>query len=661
MKTKFFTFSFLMIAMYGFAQNYWTKSNSIPKENLAQRWVQPKAFSLYEVNLNQLKNDLSQVPQRFSADESHRVTFPNRDGKFREYIVQEASVMEPALQAKYPDIRSYVGWEKNNRQNTIRFSVTPDNGVSAMFFDGAEISYLDKFTADHSKYIFYKRGDLPVNDRLFECAVKSIGEQYLDDPAGKAPLVFDGQFRTYRLALAATGEYTAYHGGTVAKALAAMAVTMTRVNGVYEKTISVTMVMVANNNLLVYTDAVADPYTNDDGFAMLDENTANVNLVIGTANYDIGHVFSTGGGGVAGLGVICTTSKAEGVTGSGAPINDAFDIDYVAHEMGHQFGGNHTFRANTGSCNGNGNGTTAFEPGSGSTVMAYAGICGSNNNVQSNSDAYFHSASVNEMYNVIKRATDCSVKVSGATGGPVYRTWTATTEAFRYFPKMSFILANNLAPKWEVTPSVARNLNFSLLVNDNKATGNQAARDRVKIVVANAGPFVVTSQPTNVQYDAGTDAAPVSTANVSILFSKDNGANFDIVLAASVPNNGTTSVTLPNLDITSARIMVKAVDNVYFAVNSSFFKVTKNLAVADSKLKNVSIYPNPAKHEVNVKMTKAETAKYSIIDMSGRSVNSGNLSADGKINVEKISNGNYILTIEMKNGETITEKLIIKK
>ncbi len=726
MKTKFFTFSFLMIAMYGFAQNYWTKSNSIPKENLAQRWVQPKAFSLYEVNLNQLKNDLSQVPQRFSADESHRVTFPNRDGKFREYIVQEASVMEPALQAKYPDIRSYVGWEKNNRQNTIRFSVTPDNGVSAMFFDGAEISYLDKFTADHSKYIFYKRGDLPVNDRLFECAVKSIGEQYLDDPAGKAPLVFDGQFRTYRLALAATGEYTAYHGGTVAKALAAMAVTMTRVNGVYEKTISVTMVMVANNNLLVYTDAVADPYTNDDGFAMLDENTANVNLVIGTANYDIGHVFSTGGGGVAGLGVICTTSKAEGVTGSGAPINDAFDIDYVAHEMGHQFGGNHTFRANTGSCNGNGNGTTAFEPGSGSTVMAYAGICGSNNNVQSNSDAYFHSASVNEMYNVIKRATDCSVKVSnnnqvptadagldytipkgtafvltgvgtdpdndpitylweqldsqsntqppvsGATGGPVYRTWTATTEAFRYFPKMSFILANNLAPKWEVTPSVARNLNFSLLVNDNKATGNQAARDRVKIVVANAGPFVVTSQPTNVQYDAadpitvtwnvaGTDAAPVSTANVSILLSKDNGANFDIVLAASVPNNGTTSVTLPNLDITSARIMVKAVDNVYFAVNSSFFKVTKNLAVTDSKLKNVSIYPNPAKHEVNVKMTKAETAKYSIIDMSGRSVNSGNLSADGKINVEKISNGNYILTIEMKNGETITEKLIIKK
>ena len=211
-----------------------------------------------------------------------------------------------------------------------------------------------------------------------------------------------------------------------------------------------------------------------------------------------------------------------------------------------------------------------------------------------------------------------------------------------------------------------------MLVNDNKATGNQAARDRVKIVVANAGPFVVTSQPANVQYDAadpitvtwnvaGTDAAPVSTANVSILLSKDNGANFDIVLAASVPNNGTTSVTLPNLDITSARIMVKAVDNVYFAVNSSFFKVTKNLAVTDSKLKNVSIYPNPAKHEVNVKMTKAETAKYSIIDMSGRSVNSGNLSADGKINVEKISNGNYILTIEMKNGENITEKLIIKK
>lgn len=725
MKTKIFTTFLLFSALMGFGQNYWTKAPVMPTQNLAQRWVQPKAFTLYQVNLAQLKNDLTQVPNRFSNDESKTVIFPTADGKFKEYVVQEASVMEPALQAKYPEIRSYAGWEKNNRQNSIRFSVTPDNGISAMYFDGWTISYLDKFTADQSKYIFYKREDLPVNDRLFECSVQGLGDQMAENPLAKAPLVTDGQFRTYRLALAATAEYTAYHGGTVAKALAAMAVTMTRVNGVYEKSISVTMVMVANNNLLVYTDPVKDPYTNDDGFEMLGENTANVNAVIGAANFDVGHVFSTGGGGVAGLGVICTSRKAEGVTGSGAPINDPFDIDYVAHEMGHQFGGNHTFRSSTGSCNGNANNTTAFEPGSGSTIMAYAGICGTNN-VQANSDAYFHSASINEMYKVVTRVSDCAAKVSNnnqvptadagldyiiprgtafvltglgtdpdndpitylweqldrqtsvqppvstAIGGPVYRSLTPTVSPLRYFPMMSSILANNLVPKWEVTPSVPRLLNFSLLVNDNKVTGNQAARDQTLISVVAAGPFKVTSQTTNMEYDgsvpmtvtwdvAGTDVVPVNTQNVQVLLTRNGGVSFE-VLAASVPNNGSAEVMLPNENIASARIMVKAVDNIYFAINSSYFKVKKgNLATVDSKLKSLSIYPNPAKNEVNVKMNKSEAAKYMIYDASGRLVNAGNVSADGKINIEKISNGNYILTIQTNSGEKQSEKLMIKK
>ena len=165
MKTKIFTAFLLLLAILGFGQNYWTKTKVASNENLAQRWVQPKAFSLYQVNLDQLKNDLTKVPQRFSNDESKTIIFPTAEGKFKEYIVQEASVMETALQAKFPDIRSYTGWEKGNKQNTIRFSVTPDNGISVMYFDGWTISYLDQFTADHSKYVFYKREDLPSNDR----------------------------------------------------------------------------------------------------------------------------------------------------------------------------------------------------------------------------------------------------------------------------------------------------------------------------------------------------------------------------------------------------------------------------------------------------------------------------------------------------------------
>ena len=725
MKTKIFTLSLLLIAMMSFGQNYWKKAGVTSKENLAQRWVQPKQFSVYELNLAQLKSDLSQVPQRFSTDLSHLITFPAADGKFRNYIVQEAPVMEPELQAKYPEIRSYVGWDKSNSQNSIRFSITPETGISIMYFDGSNVSYLDKLTNNESQYIFYKRNDLPANDRLFQCKVEEFKGEIGADLTAKAPLVFDGKFRKYRLALSASGEYTAFHGGTVAKALAAMAVTMTRVNGVYEKTISVTMMMIANNNLIVYTNSATDPFTNGDPGAMIDENQVNTDAVIGSANYDIGHVFGTNSGGLAGLGVICTASKANGVTGSGAPINDPFDIDYVAHEMGHQFGGNHTFRASSGACQGNANSATAFEPGSGSTIMAYAGICGVND-VQPNSDAYFHSASVNEMYKVITRASDCSVKtnnnngvptadagldytipkstafvltgvgtdpnndpitylweqldsqnstqppVSTATVGPVYRSFTPTVSASRYFPKLSLVLANNLTPTWEVTPSVARTLNFSLLVNDDKATGNQAARDLMKVTVATSGPFAVTSQPTNIAYNAatpitvnwnvaGTNAAPVNTAQVQILLSKDGGATFNTVLAASVPNTGSASVNLPNEAISSARLMVKAVDNIYFALNPSFFSVTKSLATVDGSTKNSFIYPNPAKSEVTVNMNKSESAIYTIYDNSGRLIKKGSLQSEGKINVEKLLNGNYILNIIFKNGEKLTEKLMIKK
>lgn len=726
MKVKIFTASCLMFAALGFGQNYWSKTNVAAKENLAKRDSKPKAFSLFKLNAEQLKNDLAKVPQRLSPDQSHVVTFPGTDGGFREYVVQEASVMAPELQAKFPEIRSYVGWQKNNPENTIRFSVTPETGVSAMYFDGWEVSYLDQYTNSQSQYIFYKRSDLPANDRLFDCTVEAAEKHAEENPFSKAPLVSDGQFRTYRLALSATGEYTAFHGGTVERAMAAMAVTMTRVNGIYEKAISVTMVMVPNNNLIVYTNAATDPFTNGTPGTMINQNQTNTTSVIGAANYDIGHVFGTNSGGLAGLGVVCVTnSKARGVTGSGAPVNDPFDIDYVAHELGHQFGANHTFRASTSSCAGNANASTAFEVGSGSTIMAYAGICGVNN-VQANSDAYFHSASVNEMYTVVRRTSDCSVKtpnnnqvptadagsdytipkgtafvltgvgtdpdndpitylweqldnqtstqppIATATVGPIYRSFFPKTSPSRYFPVLSAVLANNLTPNWEITPSVARTLNFSLLVNDNKTTGNQSARDLMVVTVANSGPFKVTSQTTNVAYNAenplaitwdvaGTTDAPVSTANVQILLSKDNGQNFDTVLAASVPNNGSASVQLPNEDIASARIMIKAVNNIYYAVNSSFFSVTKFLATNENSLKRISIYPNPAKHTVNVKLAKSEDAKYSIYDASGRLVSKGILATDGTINVEKITNGNYILTIELKNGEKLTEQLMIKK
>ncbi|GAA5097005.1 zinc-dependent metalloprotease family protein [Chryseobacterium ginsengisoli] len=734
MKTKTLIVSCLLIAAQSFGQqNYWSKlkDNKVSRENLQPRWTTPNNFSLYQVDLEKIKTDLKKAPQRFSNDESVIIKFPDSDGKIRDYIIQEASVMEPKLQSKFPEIRSYTGWQKNHPENSIRFSVTPSTGLSVMYFDNWEVSYLDSYAKDNSAFILYKRKDLPKNDRLFECNVENELDNLKNNGStNKAPLVSDGQFRKYRLALAATGEYTAFHGGTVALAMAAMATTMTRVNGVYEKTISTTMTMIANNNLLIYTNSGTDPYTNGTPGTMINQNQTNTDAVIGAANYDIGHVFGTNSGGLAGLGVVCVSgNKARGVTGSGAPIGDPFDIDYVAHEMGHQFGANHTFRAATSSCSGNFNNSTAYEPGSGSTIMAYAGICGTANNVQNNSDAYFHAASVLEMYAVLQRGTDCAVKtsnnngvptadagldyiipqgtafvltgtgtdpngdpltylweqydntnntqppVSTATAGPVYRSLTPVTSPSRYFPVLSSVVANNLVPKWEVTPSVARTLNFSLVVNDNKATGNQAARDAMVVTVTSDGPFTVTSQGTGgasfngnssipVTWNvAGTNTGTINTQNVTILLSKDGGLTFPTVLAASVPNNGSANVMLPNENVASARIMVKALNNIYYALNSASFSIAQVvLATAENNVKSFSIYPNPSHDVVNVILkNQSQKADYSLFDASGRLIKNGNFKGETKIRVNDLINGNYLLSVVLENGEKVTEKLIIKK
>ncbi len=178
--------------------------------------------------------------------------------------------------------------------------------------------------------------------------------------------------------------------------------TMTRVNGVFEKDFSARMVLIANNNTIIYTNAATDPYTGNLNLQL----QQNLTAVIGNDNYDIGHIFNAAGnnGNAGCIGCVCvnpvntnSTAKGSGFTQSTAPVGDAFDIDYVAHEMGHQFGGNHTFSMNIEGAGVN------MEPGSGSTIMGYAGI--TNQNVQMNSDAFFHAVSIQQITNNIKNKT----------------------------------------------------------------------------------------------------------------------------------------------------------------------------------------------------------------------------------------------------------------
>ncbi len=220
--------------------------------------------------------------------------------------------------------------------------------------------YIDPYRrGDTTHYIsFFKRDYRAPAGDTFRCLLDELGEDAFSIPEGPLAFAPSGDtLRTYRLALATTVEYSDFHSPASPPNKTdvmnnGLIPTMNRVNGVYERDVAIRMVMVANNLNVIFV-VEPDPYTNNNGSAMLGQNQATIDgPLIGNANYDIGHVFSTGGGGVAFLRVPSCNSanKARGVTGRGSPIGDAFDIDYVAHEMGHQWGGNHTFNGNAGSC-----------------------------------------------------------------------------------------------------------------------------------------------------------------------------------------------------------------------------------------------------------------------------------------------------------------------
>lgn len=341
---------------------------------------------------------------RAARDSTFVVDLPMPDGRLQSFLARESAVLAPELAATFPDIKTYSAQGVTDPTATARFGWTQD-GFHAIVLSESGTTYIDPYErGNRSLHVVFRKQDHWHQGDAVRCLVgMGMAAEYVDAPMranNEFPFTHGTALRVYRLALAATGEYTAAAGGTKPAALARMVATINRVNSVYERDLSVRLELstglFGNPTALIYTDGSSDPYSNFDGSAMLDQNRDNINRVVGVSNYDIGHVFGTGGGGIAQLQSVCTSNKARGVTGLNNPTGDAFDIDYVAHEIGHQFGGNHTFNADSSSCSGNRSPSHAYEVGSGSTIQSYSGIC-SPENLQRNSDDYFHVESLDEM------------------------------------------------------------------------------------------------------------------------------------------------------------------------------------------------------------------------------------------------------------------------
>jgi hypothetical protein len=598
--------------------------------------IQVDHGKVFKLQLSTIIEDLKTVTYREGNMKGSvaELSFPYQDGSFHAFTAKRNQTMHPLLNEKFPEIVTLDAYATDGSGAYGKWDITPAGLHAMIFIPGESTLFIDPlFEGNNEYYVVYRKKDFKTT-KTIDCGVVNADES---KPGNPVKTMFGTcELRTYRLALSATAEYTTFHGGTVNQAAAAQVVTMNRVNGVYEKDIAITMVIIPNNNSLIYTNASTDPYANGTPGTMINQNQTNTDNVIGSANYDIGHVFGTNSGGLAGLGVVCAGGqKARGVTGSAAPIGDPFDIDYVAHEMGHQFGGNHTQNNNCNSV-----AAARREPGSASTIMGYAGICAPN--VQNNSDDYFHGYNLGEISaEILSNGHQCEVitplnntaptiistsgnivvpistpfiltghatdpdgdvltylweqmdneastqpPVATATGGPNFRSFDPTTDSSRYFPRLS-ALASNGPFTWEVLPSVARVMDFRLSVRDNHAVGS--CNDFTDVTVttnASAGPFVVTypsaagitwtggSSQTVTWSVANTDAAPINCANVRILLSLNGGQSYPYVLSSSTANDGSETILCPNVTTNTARVMVLSSAGTFFDISNNNFTIT---------------------------------------------------------------------------------------
>ena len=634
-----------------------SESRSIDSKEEQARVIVPNDYKVFEINYEQAVSQLKNTIQS-KAISKRLFSLPMPDGSLAVFEVEETSVFEKGLQDRYPNIRSFTGHKVDDRQVVAKFGYSQKGFHAMIMTPGKSRVFIDPYaTTTNNKYISYYKKDYD-RQHEFSCGTETSNvntNEVISQRAG------DCQLRTYRLALACTGEYATYHGGTITSVLAEYNIAMTRINGIYETDLGITMILIANTDELIFLNGNSDPYTNNNGGTMLGENQSTIDNIIGDDGYDIGHVFSTGGGGIARLQSPCNNGiKAQGVTGLGAPVNDPFYVDYVCHEIGHQFGANHT---QNNSCQRNT--STSMEVGSANTIMGYAGICAPNS--QGFSDDHFHAVSIAEIANNVVNGSGGSCGITTTTDnnaptinqsttsfnvpiatpfvltaeaedtdgdaltycweqydneiatmpplttntqGPAFISKSPVSSPARYFPSLNNILTNT-NPEWEVIPFVSREMNFRCTVRDNNSlVGCTAEDDLVLNFHSEAGPFLVETPNTNVTWSstdiedviwdvAGTDAAPISCANVDILISTDGGLTYEIIVAENIPNTGMHTLTVPDIQTDKARLMVRCSDNVFFDISDTDFSITTPFTVALSSSSVVACVGDDASIEIN--------------------------------------------------------------
>ena len=600
------------------------------------------SIQYFDADEQALRDFLALVPHEQTGDDSYTILLPMPDGTQTSYSIVESPIMEAALAAKFPEIKSFKVRGIDDPDASGRVDIS-QKGFRAMLITPQGRVFIDPDWQYPTAQRYLSRFSQGISfDTDFQFRTDQLVANQLYYPVVNYRIAnrISGSLLEYRLAVSATQQYvlapnvnTNGAGNELADALAEINTTITRVNFIYERDLGIKLVLVDNNDLLIDVDGSSmlagtnnsGQPLNDDSLSILPVNQSWVDLQIGSANYDIGHVFSTGGGGAATLGAVCDgTIKAQGATGLPNPTGELFNIDFVSHEIGHQFGAEHSFNGTTGSCGSNRSQiATTFEPGSGSTIMAYAGLCGIED-IQNMADAMFHAGSISQINeftnNFVNGAGSCSNAVliipsntdptadagidrtiplntsfqlqgtGGDTDGDtlnyqwdqmdsgtattsttlgddfrnnaLFRSYLPQATGDRDFPALGTQVADGPIDLSEALPCTSRIINFRLTVRDNNSG---QATDDVKLTVdGTSGPFRITSHDTT-----------------QTIFT--NSGSF--ILNWDVANTSTGAVSCTNVDI----------DLLTFGAGHSEYSVTSLATMVSNNGNALVNFPDPTK------------------------------------------------------------------
>jgi hypothetical protein len=592
----------------------------------AMETAAPGAAPVFSLDREGLDRILEGVPlEGTGATAVLAVPFP--DGTLRRFRVVESPIMAPELAQQFPGINTYAGRGIDDPAASMRFDRTP-LGFHATVVTPEGVIFVEPLRVGETEH--YRSYRFRDTEGTFRCLVRG-GRGGEDDVwFASTPLVASGPtLRTYRLAVAATGEYTQFYGSQ-ANAMAGITSTVNSVNAIYNVDVAVRLTLIANNNLIVYTDPLTDP------FPLIDQNAetqAEIDGTIGDANYDVGHLFHAAGfsGNAGCIACVCSSgNKGSGWSQDPNPGDGEFTF-LVAHEMGHQHGGTHTFNGINCSAS-QYTGSSAWEPGSGTTIMSYSSICGADN-VQGaqRGDLYFHAGSRGQIVNYTSAGGGSGCGTTSATGNnvpiisagpdrtiprgtpfvltatandpdgepltfaweqfdlgptaalnavdqgsiPLFRSFPPVTSASRTFPRFNDLLAGNVFPAQlgEQLPSTNRSLNFKVTARDNRVGGGAAEDDQMTITVS-GDPFAVTFPGVGDELECGVPNTITWSVGggsvaptVDIRLSTNGGSSFPAVLAAGTANDGSQSVNVPATLSNDARVKIDSVGNIFFALS----------------------------------------------------------------------------------------------